>query len=144
MVEKKNVIKHDSIRNGSARRNTTSKNYQDEVFYSRESDNYGLRNYQDLISYAVRFNIDLDTACNEFGLTTEETDLVKLMYARDLYKNGMIKFGNIYFNNVQRLPQKSPVVTKFMHEIQRKKKFYQYRPVEKPKILGLAKVSTRR
>ncbi len=144
MVEKRNVIKNDTIRNGSPRRNNVSKNYHDEVFYSKENDNYGLRNYQELISYAIRLNIDLETACEEFGLTREETDLVKLMYARDLYKNGMIKFGNVYFNNVKSLPNKSPVVVEFMQEIQRKKKFYQYRPVEKPKILGLAKVNAKK
>ena len=144
MVERRNVIKNDSIRKGNIRRTIISKEYYDEIFYSKERENYGLRNYQELISYAIKLNIDLETACEEFGLTREETDLVKLMYARDLYKNGMIKFGNIYFNNVQKLPKKSPVVIEFMNEIQRKKTFYQYRPVEKPKILGLAKVSSRR
>lgn len=126
MVERKKVI---------------VRNYNDEVFYRKESEDYGLKNYGNIILYALRRKMDLDSACEEFHLTREESDLVKLMYARDLYKNGLIKFGNVYFNSVEKLSHKSPVVTEFMSEIQRKKRFYQHRPLEKPRVLGLVKVN---
>jgi hypothetical protein len=123
------------------RKNVIDRNYNDKLFYCKESEDYGLKNYGNIILYALRRKLDLDEACREYNLTREESDLVKLMYARDLYKNGLIKFGNIYFNNVEKLADKSPVVTEFMSEIQRKKRFYQHRPTEKPKVLGLVKVN---
>lgn len=116
---------------------------QNEVFYRSESRNYGVTNYNSVIKYAADYNVDLETAGDVFGLTDEEKDFVKLMQARDLYKNGLIKQGNALLNRVTETPNKSEEVVNALEEIRHKKEFYQYREVNKPKVLAYIKPGRR-
>ena len=113
------------------------------VFYRSESRDYGIRVYDSVVAYAVENKVDLETAGTVFGLTDSQKDLVKLMQARDLYKNGLIKNGDILLNGVEKTPDKSEQVQTVLNEIRNKKEFYQYREVEKPKVLAFVKPGKR-
>ncbi len=114
-----------------------------QTFYKSEARNYGVGSYEKVVSYAAEHNIDLEEAGDVFGLSNDEKDYVKLMMARDLYKNGMIDQGNILLNRVAETPGKSEDVNFAMNEIRSKKVFYQHREMEKPKIKALVKPGRR-
>jgi hypothetical protein len=114
------------------------------VFYKSESKNYGVIGYEEVVQYAIECNITLEEAGNIYGLTDEQKDFVKLMQARDLYKNGLIKEGNIHLNKVEETPNKSKEVNMALDDIRKRKTFYQYREVEKPKILAFVKPGRRK
>ena len=114
-----------------------------EVFYRSESRNYGVNKYNSVVNYAVDHSLDLETAGDVFGLTDEQKDFVKLMQARDLYKNGLIKQGNVLLNRVTETPDKSEEVMIALEEIRNKKEFYQYRELDKPKVLAFVKPGRR-
>lgn len=113
------------------------------VFYGSESRGYGIHVYESIVAYATENKVDLETAGTVFGLTDAQKDLVKLMQARDLYKNGLIKQGNILLNGVENTPDKSEQVKTVLNEVRNKKEFYQYREVEKPKVLAFLKPGKR-
>lgn len=114
-----------------------------QTFYKSEARNYGVSSYEKIVSYAAEHDIDLEKAGDVFGLSNDEKDYVKLMMARDLYKNGMIDQGNILLNRVAETPGKSEDVNFAMNEIRSKKVFYQHREIEKPKIKALVKPGRR-
>lgn len=113
------------------------------VFYGSEARDYGIHVYESIVAYATENKVDLETAGTVFGLTDAQKDLVKLMQARDLYKNGLIKQGNILLNGVENTPDKSEQVKTVLNEVRNKKEFYQYREVEKPKVLAFLKPGKR-
>lgn len=113
------------------------------VFYGSESRDYGIHVYESIVAYATENKVDLETAGTVFGLTDAQKDLVKLMQARDLYKNGLIKQGNVLLNGVENTPDKSEQVKTVLNEVRNKKEFYQYREVEKPKVLAFLKPGKR-
>ena len=115
----------------------------DKSFYGSETRNYGIRGYEEIIGYAAKFNVDIETAGDVFGLSDEQKDLVKLMQARDLYKNGLIKQGNVLLNRVEETRGKTEEVNEALREIRSKKNLYQYRELEKPKILAFVKPGRR-
>lgn len=114
-----------------------------ETFYRSESKNYGVTKYNSVVKYAIDHNLDLETAGDVFGLTDEQKDFVKLMQARDLYKNGLIKQGDAHLNRVTETRDKSEEVMIALEEIRHKKDFYQYRETSKPKILAFIKPGRR-
>lgn len=123
--------------------NVKSNSVRNEEFYKSEAKTYGLNSIQEIIGYASRYNIDLVSACREFGYTDEQIDLLKLVYARELYKDGLIKQGNVILNNVESSPNKTEFVNDTLDEIRKRKEFYQYRPVEKPNVLQLVRPGRR-
>ena len=107
--------------------------YHKEFAHS-ESYNYGINNIDAIKDYAAINNVSIEEAGRILGLSTEQRDLLKLICARDLYKQGMIEEGNKFLNVVDGTKNKSPLVRYFLNEVREKKRFYQYRG-DKPKTL---------
>lgn len=103
-------------------------------FAHNESYNYGINNIDAIKDYAAINGISIEEAGSILGLSTEQRDLLKLVIARDLYKQGMLEEGNRFLNAVDGTKNKTPLVRYFMNEVREKKKFYQYRG-DKPKTL---------
>ena len=103
-------------------------------FVHNESYNYGINNIDAIKDYAAINNISIEEAGKKAGLSNEQRDVLKLIIARDLYKQGMIEEGNKFLNTVDGTKNKSPLVRYFLNEVREKKKFYQFRG-DKPKTL---------
>ena len=114
-----------------------------DAFYVGESKTYGLEKVDLIVAYALENGIDLVTASREFGMTDEKIDLLKLVYARELYKDGLIKQGNVYLNSVEESPKKTELVNEVLSEVRRRRQFYQHRPVEKPEVKVLVRPGKR-
>lgn len=119
-----------------------------DVFYSKEfimneSYNYGINNIDDIKEYAAKNRVSLEEACNHFGLSNEKKDMLKLIIARDFFKEGNFEQGNIYLNNVAETRGKTEAVIDFMDEIREKKGFYQFRNDNKKKTLTYIKPGKR-
>ena len=107
-------------------------------------DGLNVPNFDKIIEYVREKKIDLETAGRELGLSNEQVDFIKLIYARELYKQGDIEKGNYYLNSVEKTSGKTSDVTRLLLEARTNKLFFQYRDNNKPKKLALIKTGIRR
>ena len=99
----------------------------------------------DRIIKAIEVNFyDLETAGKEFNLTDEQIDFIKLIYAREFYKQGEIEKGDYYLKSVEESSGKTSDVTRLCLEARTNKRFFQYRDNNVPKYLSLVKTSKRK
>ena len=99
----------------------------------------------DKIIKAIEVNFyDLETAGKEFNLTDEQIDFIKLIYAREFYKQGEIEKGDYYLKSVEESSGKTSDVTRLCLEARTNKRFFQYRDNNVPKYLSLVKTSKRK
>ena len=99
----------------------------------------------DRIIKAIEVNFyDLATAGKKFNLTDEQIDFIKLIYAREFYKQGEIEKGDYYLKSVEESSGKTSDVTRLCLEARTNKRFFQYRDNNVPKYLSLVKTSKRK
>ena len=103
-----------------------------DVFYGKEfrmDDNtdYGIKGIEKIKEYAIKHNMTLEEAFGGFNLTNEEKDLVKLIMAREFYKQGDFAQGNAYLNSVAETQGKTEKVMAVMEDLRSKREFLQYR-----------------
>ena len=99
----------------------------------------------DKIIKAIEVNFyDLATAGKKFNLTDEQIDFIKLIYAREFYKQGEIEKGDYYLKSVEESSGKTSDVTRLCLEARTNKRFFQYRDNNVPKYLSLVKTSKRK
>ena len=77
-------------------------------------------------------------------LTDEQVDFIKLIYAREFYKQGDIEKGDYYLKSVEESSGKTSDVTRLCLEARTNKRFFQYRDNNVPKYLSLVKTSKRK
>ena len=87
-------------------------------------NNYGINNFDEVIKFITENNIDIESSGIDLNLTEEERDIVKLIYAREFYKQGDLDNGDVYLNAVVKTPNKSPLVVSLIGELQKRKRFY--------------------
>ena len=87
-------------------------------------NNYGINNFDEVIKFITENNIDIESSGIDLNLTEEERDIVKLIYAREFYKQGDLDSGDVYLNAVVKTPNKSPLVVSLIGELQKRKRFY--------------------
>ena len=104
-----------------------------ELMYNEEYD-FGIKNIDVIRDYAAINDMSIEEVGAKLGLPNETRDLIKLICARDLYKQGMIEEGNKFLNEVDGTKNKTPLVYTFLKQVRERKRFYQYRG-EKPKTL---------
>lgn len=107
-------------------------------------DGLEVDNFDKIINYIKENNIDLETAGKELNLSNEEIDFIKLIYAREFYKQGDIEKGNYYLNSVEKTSGKTSDVVRLCFEARTNKKFFQYREDNNPKKLTLIKTGNRK
>ena len=88
--------------------------------------------------------MDIETAGKELGLSNEEIDIIKLIFAREFYKQGDMDKGDFYLNSVEKTSGKSSNVTRLCLEARTNKRFFQYRDNNEPKKLSLIKPGKRK
>ncbi len=98
----------------------------------------------EIIDYIQSNHLDIETAGKKLNLTNEQIDFVKLIYAREFYKQGDIDKGNAYLKSVEETRGKTSEVTRLCLETRTNKKFFQYRDNNVPKKLSLVKPGKRK
>ena len=107
-------------------------------------DKLTLPDLDEIIDYIEENHLDIETAGRDCNLTDEQIDFVKLIYAREFYKQGDIEKGNAYLKSVEETRGKTSDVTRLCLEARTNKKFFQYRDNNQPKQLALVKPGKRK
>ncbi len=81
----------------------------------------------DLIGLTQEGEISLIDACGKLGFSEEDTNYVKLLYARDCYYLGDMKQGDTYLKQVEKSKVKDKKVKDLYKEILLNKKYYSKR-----------------
>ena len=139
-----------SILNNQTYTSYIKRNYidKDDVFNGRElimkdNETYGIVNIKQIREFAAKNGITMEEAGNHFGLNNEQKDLLKLIVAREYYRDGNFKQGDMFLNNVEETKAKSNKVREVLKEVRNRKRFYQYRDEEKEKVLTYTKPGKR-
>ncbi len=124
------------------------KNYYNQMNYDSERqihiDKLTISNFDEIIAYMNNNKMDIESAGKELGLTNEQIDLIKLIFAREFYKQGDLEKGNYYLNSVEKTSGKTSDVTRLCLEARTNKKFFQYRDNNEPKKLSLIRTGKRK
>ena len=107
-------------------------------------DKLNISNFDEILAYMNNNKMDIETAGKKLGLTNEQIDLVKLIFAREFYKQGDMEKGNYYLNSVEKTSGKTSDVTRLCLEARTNKKFFQYRDNNEPRKLSLIRTGKRK
>ncbi len=91
------------------------------------NDNYGVDNFEEINSYIIESGLDVETACEELGLSLEETDIIKLIYARQFYTQENYGKGDMFLKSVERSKNKTQNTKQLLEEVRKNKRFYKNR-----------------
>ena len=101
----------------------------------RINSSYGLGDLSKFKEYALKNNLTMEAAADKLGLTNNEKDVLKLVIAREYYKEGNIKAGDNYLNSVESTKGKDKNTVKLVSDLRSMKRFLRYRECDKEKNL---------
>lgn len=109
-----------------------TKNKEIDEIESREIDKISNTNKEllfaeELAYYIKSENISIDNAQKQFGIIPSQVLLIKLIYARDYFTEGLDELGNKLLKEVEKSKDKNKEVNRFLNEIRSEKKFYKNR-----------------
>ena len=82
---------------------------------------------QELAYYIKSEHISIEYAQKQFGIVPSQVLLIKLIYARDYFIEGLNELGNKLLIEVEKSKDKTEEVNRLLNEIRRDKKFYKNR-----------------
>lgn len=100
---------------------------QKDFDYSDVCDYYGIDNFSKINSFIIESGLDVETACEQLGLSLEEVDIIKLIYAREFYTQGSYDKGDIFLKSVEKSKNKTKKTKKVFEEVRKNKRFFQNR-----------------
>lgn len=119
--------------------NYEKKPYVDIKDYNPDDSSFG-RDFSfldDLIALVKTGDMCFDLAIDNLGLSEEDKNYARLVYARDCYYIGSFDIGDKYIEKVLKSKNKNDDILVLLDEIRRNKKFYQNRLDEDKKQLVL-------
>lgn len=108
-----------------------------EEFGNDIENYYGIENVDEITSYILECGLDVESACKELGMTDEQIDTVRLIYAKKFYSQGDYEKGNQFLSSVEKSKNKTKFTSKLIEEIKRNKRFYINRTSENSQKLVL-------
>lgn len=96
-----------------------------------DKSDYGISNLDEIINCIDKEKLDVNTICEQKGLTENEANIVKLMYARNCYTNDKYIEGDKFLKQVEKSQEKTQLVKKLFIETQKNKRFYRNRKSDK-------------
>ena len=66
---------------------------KDNKFNFEENYNFGLGDISEVTDAIILMELNVDEACQKLLINKEETELIKLIYAREFFSKGEIKLG---------------------------------------------------
>ena len=82
---------------------------------------------EELAYYIKTEKISINEAKKKLGINNSQVLLIKLIYARDYFSEGMETLGNEMLKEVEKSKEKTNTVIALLNEIRRNKKFYKNR-----------------
>lgn len=113
---------------------------QKDFDYSDVNNYYGIENFSEINAYIIESDLDVESACEQMGFPPEETDIVKLIYAREFYTQGNYNKGDLFLKSVERSKNKTQETKRIFEEVRKNKRFYQNRQSDNPTELVLSLV----
>lgn len=110
---------------------------EDEFNYDDMSDYYGINNFDEINSYILESELDVETACINLGMNEEQINIIRLIYAKIYYSQKEFERGDLFLKSVELSKVKTQIIMNAYNEVRRNKKFYFNRPVMKDYHLSL-------
>ncbi|MGM9834376.1 MAG: R3H domain-containing nucleic acid-binding protein [Bacilli bacterium] len=95
-----------------------------EDFDNDIQNHYGIENLAEITSYILESGLDVKTACQELGMTDEQINIIRLIYAREFYSQGNYEKGDQFLKSVEKSKNKTKFTLKLFEEIRKNKRFY--------------------
>ena len=132
LIARLNKIKQNNLKNSGSIIVTTPafKEFDDNDRF------YGIENFEQINDYIELYNVDVETACEAFNMSEEDTDVVKLIYAKLFYIQSNPDKGNQFLKSIERKKGKTQKVMSIYQNVINNKKLYLRRPVP-AKLLSL-------
>ena len=111
---------------------------EEDFNYYDVSQFYGIDNFDEINTFIMSSGLDVESACIQLGMSSEQIDIVKLIYAREFYLGGLFQHGDIFLNSVEKSKNKTKYVIKLLNDIRKNRRFYQNREGREPKKLSLS------
>ena len=99
---------------------------QESEFEDKQESGLSNELINDIIGLTLEGEISLIDACKKLNLSEDDTNYIKLLYARDCYYLGNDTMGDKYFKQVEKC-KKSPRVKELYKEVLANKKYYHNR-----------------
>ena len=101
--------------------------------FNGDNDNYyGIKNFPEINSYIEESGLDVENACMAMRMYSEQIDIVKLIYAREYYRQGNFERGDLFLKSYEKSKFKTDYTMKIFEEIGKNKRFYQNRSNKEP------------
>lgn len=98
-----------------------------EIIHTDENTNKELVFAEEIAYYIKSENMSIEYAKKYLGIVPSQILLIKLIYARDYFIEGLDELGNKLLKEVEKSKDKTTEVISFLDEIRRDKKFYKNR-----------------
>lgn len=115
--------------------NTKKEAITEETFNNQSDSTYNIKNLSDILYLIYEEKYSIEDACMIFNLTEEEINLVKLLIAKEEYRNKNDFKADKLMKQVERSKSKNAEIKNLFKEITQNKLFYRNRPEESIKIL---------
>ena len=125
--------------NGKRKRNWTKPNFEMDIqeFEKEHPYDLGIIDIEKIKAYILESDLDIESACQNLGLTSEETDIVILSLAAEYYTQGDYRKGDQFLNAAEKSPNKTKDTIKLLETVKLNKKFYANRAYEGMPCLSL-------
>ena len=97
---------------------------QKDFDYSDVNDYYGIDNFDEINAFINESESDVETACEQLGLSFEEIDIIKLIYAREFYFQEKYEKGDKFLKSVEKSKNKTKYTKEIFEEVRKNKRFY--------------------
>jgi len=115
--------------------NTKKEAITEETFNNQSDSTYNIKNLSDILYLIYEEKYGIEDACMIFNLTEEEINLVKLLIAKEEYRNKNDFKADKLMKQVERSKSKNAEIKNLFKEITQNKLFYRNRPEESIKNL---------
>lgn len=93
--------------------------------------------YEEIKNYIIESGLDVESSCLKLGMTLEQIDTIKLLFAIDYYTQGAYEKGDQFLKSFVQSKHKIEDNLKLYNDIIKNKKFYINRKDENQKTLKL-------
>lgn len=119
-------------------------NHNDQISESENLDyynafsHYGIENFDEINEYISESKLSIEQAVQQLNLSPEEMNIVKLIYAREYYRQRNFEQGDQLLKSFEKSKNRTKTTNKLCEEIRRNKRFYQNQPTTNSKKLTLS------
>lgn len=92
--------------------------------FTNKQVNFGLGDLTEITKKIIESGLDVESACISLGISSENTELIKLVYAREFFSRGEDEIAKKFLKSVEQSDNKTSKVIKALKETRSNKKIY--------------------